>query len=168
MNKMRLLLAALALTGLAGLTGCSTSKIRAYSGPPITHVYVFKEQRTMVLMSKSQPVATWAVDLGFSPEGHKAQQGDGRTPEGRYYIDRRNPNSAYHLALGISYPDPTDREAARAAGRDPGGDIFIHGEPNAKRASKRDWTAGCIAVKNPDIEEIYAMVRTGTPVSLRA
>ncbi|MCB1336391.1 MAG: L,D-transpeptidase family protein [Maritimibacter sp.] len=166
MKNMRLLLAAIALAGLAGLTGCS-SKFRAYSGPPITHVYVFKEQRTMVLMSKSQPVATWAVDLGFSPVGHKAQNGDGRTPEGRYYIDRRNPDSAYHLSLGISYPDPDDRAAARAAGRDPGGDIFIHGGPTeARDKGKADWTAGCISVSDREIEEVYSMIRMGTPIDI--
>lgn len=108
------------------------------------------------------------MSLGFAPSGDKLMEGDGRTPEGIFYIDRRNPNSAYHLSLGINYPRPQDRARAAAMGiADPGKDIFIHGrgaEGNAKAPKMRDWTAGCIAVSDRQIEDIYAMVRDGTPV----
>ena len=121
----------------------------------------------MVLMSGSAPVATWPVDLGFAPVGHKQEEGDGKTPEGRYYINWRNPGSEYHRALYISYPNKADRQAARAAKRDPGGDIYIHGGPVLARDQGRpDWTAGCIAVSDAEIEEIYGMVRIGTPIDI--
>ncbi len=149
------------------LAGCS-SKYKTYDGPEVTSIVVNKGQRRMYLLHQEKVLKNYRFHLGFNPTGHKLYRGDGRTPEGLYYVDRRNPRSDYHLSVGISYPNAEDIERARALGLDPGGDIFIHGEPNAKRASKRDWTAGCIAVKNPDIEEIYAMVRTGTPVALRA
>ena len=129
---MRPLLTALALAGLLGLAACSSGP-KPYDGPPITHVYVFKEQRALVLMSGARPVATWNVDLGFSPVGAKREKGDGKTPEGRYYITWRNPTSEYHRALFINYPNSADRSAARAAGRDPGGDIYLHGGPGAGR-----------------------------------
>jgi lipoprotein-anchoring transpeptidase ErfK/SrfK len=103
------------------------------------------------------------------PKGHKRMRGDGRTPEGRYIVDRRNPKSQFHLSVGISYPDAEDIARARARGVDPGGDIFIHGAPNGQRRPPRgDWTAGCIAVKNREIEEIYSMVATGTVVDILA
>jgi lipoprotein-anchoring transpeptidase ErfK/SrfK len=90
-------------------------------------------------------------------------------PEGRYIVDRRNPKSQFHLSVGISYPDAEDIARARARGVDPGGDIFIHGAPNGQRRPPRgDWTAGCIAVKNREIEEIYSMVATGTVVDILA
>jgi murein L,D-transpeptidase YafK len=112
---------------------------------------------------------SYDIDLGFSPEGHKQFEGDGRTPEGLYFIDRRNPNSAYHLSIGISYPNAADRAFAAAQGKSPGGDIFIHGGPQtprdkARARQTRDWTWGCVALTDREMEEIYAMVRDGTPV----
>ena len=163
---MRQTLAVLTITGLLGLAGCAPGP-KPYGGPPITHVYLFKEQRALVLMSGAAPIATWPVDLGFAPVGHKQEKGDGKTPEGRYYINWRNPGSEYHRALYISYPNKTDRSAARAARRDPGGDIYIHGGPVLARDKGRpDWTAGCIAVSNEEIEKIYGMVRIGTPIDI--
>ena len=92
-------------------------------------------------------------------------EGDGRTPEGVYYINRMNPDSQYHLSLGISYPDPEDTARAMMLGQQPGGDIMIHGRgPYGNRQKLRDWTAGCIAVNDSEIEDIFAMVRPGTPV----
>ncbi|TDA88068.1 hypothetical protein E0702_16775, partial [Halomonas marinisediminis] len=85
--------------------------------------------------------------LGFAPHGHKQVEGDGKTPEGRYRIDRRNPNSSFHLSLGISYPNTADVARARAMGQSPGGNIFIHGQPNLLGPqTEENWTAGCIAV----------------------
>jgi len=163
---MRLILAAVTLASLLGLSACTT-RAKAYDGPPVTHVYLFKEQRALVLMSGARPVATWAVDLGFAPVGHKQQKGDGKTPEGRYYITWRHPDSQYHLALAVSYPNRDDRRRARAAGRDPGGDIYIHGGPVlAEDQGRADWTAGCISVSDKEIEEIYTMIRMGTPIDI--
>ncbi len=133
---------------------------------------VFKSKRKLGLYRSvdSKPVLlrSYGVDLGFSPRGDKGRFGDGRTPEGTYFINRRNENSAYHLSLGISYPDVNDVAEARAKGLDPGGDIFIHGGPTSFRNRfKRDWTAGCISVNNQEIEEIWAMVPLGTPIVIR-
>jgi murein L,D-transpeptidase YafK len=121
----------------------------------------------MHLMHDQTALKTYRFNLGFAPTGHKQVEGDGRTPEGAYRINRRNPNSAYHLSIGISYPNDRDREVARALGKPPGGDIFIHGTPSAF-AGKPDWTWGCIAVTNEEIEEVYAMVQDGTPVFIYA
>ena len=159
MGKIRV---ALAVLMLMAASGCA-SKFKTYDGPEVTQVLVYKGSRTMYLMHHDQVLQAYEVDLGFSPYGHKAQRGDGRTPEGAYVIDRRNPNSDYHLSIGLDYPNATDVEVARAAGVSPGGDIFIHGEPRKFRR-QRDWTAGCIAVTNDEIEDIYAMVRDGTPI----
>mgnify|MGYP006357397865 CR=1 FL=1 len=104
---------------------------------------------------------------GRQPDRQEALEGDGKTPEGVYYISHRNPNSTYHLSLGISYPNNDDRAYAAAAGKPTGGDIFIHGGPVTERSKKNkkgDWTAGCIAVTDKQIEEIYSMVRPGTPI----
>lgn len=163
---MRHFLAVITLTGLLGLGACASGP-KGYDGPPITHVYLFKEQRTLVLMSGATPVRTWAVDLGFAPVGPKQAKGDGKTPEGRYYITWRNPESDYHRALFVSYPNKADRQAARAAGRDPGGDIYLHGGPVLARDKGRpDWTAGCISVSDEEIDEIDGMIRMGTPIDI--
>ena len=155
------------LAGAAALAGCAReTKFRAYDGPEITHVVVDKRGRRMFLLHENRLLAHYRVDLGFAPEGHKRFEGDGRTPEGRYVIDRRNPNSAYHLSLGISYPNQADIAYARDHGLSPGGDIFIHGEATAFGFLEPDWTAGCISVKNREIEDIYAMVRNGTPITI--
>jgi len=150
------------------VAGCSSSKFLSYRGPEVTSVVVNKGARSMYLLHHTEILEAYRVDLGFAPEGHKVVEGDGRTPEGPYLIDRRNPNSDFHLSLGISYPNARDVARARAMGKSPGGEIFIHGEPLAFRPKGPDWTAGCIAVKNREIELIYAMVRDGTPITLRA
>ena len=103
------------------------------------------------------------IGLGFAPVGHKQFEGDGKTPEGQYFISHKNPDSQYHLSLGISYPNEADIAFAEAEGKSPGGDIFIHGGPNT-RVSKRDWTWGCIALTDKEIERVYSMVKPGTPV----
>ncbi len=161
---MRFLVAILLVFGLLLQAGCS--KFRRYDGPEVTRVVVMKSERKLYLFSEDALLKSYDIDLGFAPEGHKTREGDGRTPEGRYYIDRKNPNSAFHLSLGISYPNEADRAAAREAGVSPGGDIFIHGarRPGDKRGP--DWTAGCISVSNREIEEIYSMVDVGTVIDL--
>jgi hypothetical protein len=104
---------------------------------------------------------------GFAPEGHKQFEGDGKTPEGEYIIDRRNPNSRFHLSIGISYPNAADRAFARSQGKSPGGDIFIHGRGKYPGSNRDDWTWGCIAVTDREMEDIYAMVRNGTPITIK-
>ena len=152
-----------ALIGAVALSGCS-SKFKTYNGPEVTHVLVNKGARRMYLLHHNQVLKAYDIDLGFAPEGHKQFQGDGKTPEGRYVIDRRNPNSRFHLSIGIDYPNQLDTEYARSMGKSPGGDIFIHGQKDPRQKEKTDWTWGCIAVTNKEIEDVYAMVRDGTPI----
>ncbi|MBK5934007.1 L,D-transpeptidase-like protein [Rhodovulum imhoffii] len=153
------------VTGCAAviLTGGS-SKFQAYDGPQVTRVIISKSKRRIYLMHHDRVLRHYRIGLGFRPQGDKRYRGDGRTPEGRYWIDRRNPNSRYHLSLGISYPSQRDVAEARALGKHPGGDIFIHGQAGQNRGKGQDWTAGCIAVRDRDIEQIYAMVEDGTEV----
>ena len=135
---------------------------------PVDFVQVDKNGRTLTLYGAGQPLRTYRdIQLGDAPGGHKRFQGDERTPEGRYVIDYRNPNSRYHLSLHISYPDARDRAHAQARGRSPGGDIFIHGQPNGFPGRVTgDWTDGCIAVSNPEIEDMWALVPDGTPIEI--
>ncbi|MDO5606717.1 MAG: L,D-transpeptidase family protein [Paracoccus sp. (in: a-proteobacteria)] len=139
-----------------------------YDGPPVTQVVVNKGERRMHLISGRTVLKSYDVHLGNAPVGHKQFEGDGKTPEGIYFIDRFNPRSTYHLSVGINYPQPQDTANAMAVGRRPGGDIFIHGRGRegevARLARRSDWTAGCIAVEDAEIEEIYAMLSGGTPV----
>ncbi len=151
---------------LFALTACS-NKFRVYTGPPVTSVVVQKSNRQMFLMNGNDVLEAYDFELGFAPEGHKQIEGDGKTPEGAYFIDRKNPNSSFYLSIGISYPNAADRARARELGRRPGGDIFIHGTPREKRTTA-DWTAGCIAVRDREMEEIYAMVNVGTPIFLNS
>jgi murein L,D-transpeptidase YafK len=162
----------LMLAGGAALTlSACGSKFKTYDGPEVTRIQVFKEQRRMFLFNERTVLKDYDIKLGFTATGPKRFRGDGRTPEGSYMIDRRNPNSSYHLSLGISYPNETDRAFAESMGKEPGGDIFIHGGPNRgerRKARSPDWTAGCIAVRDREIEDIYAMVRLGTPIDIFA
>ncbi|MEX0370501.1 MAG: murein L,D-transpeptidase family protein [Tateyamaria sp.] len=149
-----------------GLGACSQSKFRTYSGPDVTYVVVNKEARRMYLLHDDRVLKDYDIDLGFAPIGDKFFEGDGRTPEGTYIIDRRNPNSKFYLSLGISYPNAQDRIEAAALGKPPGGDIFIHGESSPFKRQREDWTWGCIAVTNREMEDVYAMVRNGTPIQI--
>ncbi len=135
-------------------------------------VVVDKAARTLTLMREGVPLKTYRVSLGGNPIGHKNREGDQRTPEGDYLIDWRKPDSSFHRALHISYPSPEDVDRARRAGISPGGDIMIHGAPNGlgwigRLHRWRDWTAGCVAVTDAEIEEIWNAVPDGTPISLR-
>lgn len=167
--RFGVLIACLLSLASCGRAPSSNTKFYSYNGPRVTWVIVEKAKRQMYLFHGNQVLRTYDIDLGFAPEGNKQFERDGRTPEGVYFIDRRNPNSDFHLSLGISYPNENDIAFAQAYGLQPGGDIFIHGEPNRKgmRRRDRDWTAGCIAVSNDDIEEIYAMVQDGTPIAIQ-
>lgn len=155
---------------LITLASCGPpSKFKSYNGPPVTQLVVNKSARQLVVYSGPKVIKTYGVGLGYAPVGTKEYEGDGKTPEGNYFIDRRNPNSRYHLSLGISYPDLNDQARAAAVGQSAGSDIFIHGrgpEGNALAPSRRDWTVGCVAVTDQEIEDLYAMVPDGTPITI--
>jgi murein L,D-transpeptidase YafK len=142
----------------------SCSKFQTYQGPPVTSIVVHKAERRMYLLNGNTVLRDYKIALGGNPVGPKQFEGDGRTPEGAYYITHRNPNSQYHLSLGIGYPTPAQVQFATSQGKKPGGDIFIHGRAGKNRGKGRDWTVGCIAVTDREIEEIYAMVAVGTPI----
>ena len=156
-------------TAAAALAGCGAqpTKFRSYQGPEVTSLTVYKGRRKMYLMHGDAALRSYDFELGGNPVGHKVQEGDGRTPEGTYFIAYHNPNSSYHLSLQISYPDAIDVARAEALGVAPGGNIMIHGTPEEVRR-RQDWTAGCIAVTDTEMEWIYAMVRDGTPITIYA
>jgi len=159
-----LMMAALVLSAC----GSTTAKFKQYDGPAVPQILIDKSERKMFLLSGDTTLRSFDIDLGFEPVGHKMIEGDGRTPEGVYKIDRRNPNSAFYLSIGISYPNDKDRAKAAALGKSPGGDIFIHGAPRLFRnRNKADWTAGCISVTDKEIEDIYAMVPNGTMIYIK-
>lgn len=132
-------------------------------------VEIFKGARRLELKRGGTLLRRYRVALGFSPLGHKEREGDGRTPEGDYRIDARNPQSAFHLSLRVSYPGASDKAHAAKLGVSPGGDIYIHGLPNGLRKlfvrhPAKDWTTGCIAVTDGEIREIWSLVPTGVRV----
>jgi murein L,D-transpeptidase YafK len=132
-------------------------------------VEVFKGERRMELKRGGRVLKSYRVALGFAPKKHKEREGDGRTPEGGYSIDARNPRSAFHLSLRVSYPDDKDRAHAASLGVPPGGDIYIHGRPNGWRKffvghPAKDWTTGCVAVTDAEIREVWSLVPTGVRV----
>ena len=129
-------------------------------------VFVDKGERRLDLLRDGAVIASFKIALGFAPEGHKTEQGDGKTPEGDYVLDWRNPESRFHLSLHISYPNDADRAQAAARGVSPGGDIFIHGTPGWAGSVDSDWTLGCIAVSNDEIEAIWNAVPDGTPITI--
>ncbi len=159
----------------------------------IDKVVVDKSERKLYLMAGNdegelQVYREYHIMLGWAPSGHKTEEGDGKTPEGTYTIDYRNPKSRYFLSLHIDYPNQEDRQQARDRGVSPGGEIFIHGMPNElgpyysqwipdwmdsvgrdlvySALEFVDWTQGCIAVSNEAIEEIYNLVKDGTPIEI--
>jgi murein L,D-transpeptidase YafK len=160
-----ILLLPLAITACG--RGGGSGKFHGYSGPEVTSIQVHKSDRKLYLLHDGKVLKKFEVSLGGNPEGPKQFEGDRKTPEGAYYITHRNPNSRYHLSLGISYPNPGQQAFAESQGKKPGGDIFIHGAPPMSvrhSVTERDWTAGCIAVSDDEIEAIYAMVKPGTPI----
>jgi murein L,D-transpeptidase YafK len=137
----------------------------------VDRVVVNKSKREMWLLRDGKAIRRYTIGLGQSPVGPKERQGDSKTPEGLYTISGRNPISKYHLSLRISYPNAADIERARKAGVDPGGDIMIHGLPNGEAKSLKDgraadWTRGCIAVTDEEMEEIWRLVRDGTVIQI--
>lgn len=134
-------------------------------------IFIEKSKRHLTLLKSNVPLKTYVVALGRHPDGKKAEEGDGKTPEGTYTIDRRKIKSSYHRALHISYPNASDVAQAKLKGVSPGGDIMIHGLPNlvgfvGQFHTIRDWTLGCVAVTNREIEEIWRAAPDGTLVEI--
>jgi murein L,D-transpeptidase YafK len=135
-------------------------------------VLIVKSERKLYLLKDGEVLRDIDIALGLMPEGPKEREGDFRTPEGRYFLETKNPNSDYFLSVKISYPNDADRARARAQGVDPGGQIMIHGLPNEpryreSRYSDMDWTDGCVAVSNSDMIDIWLMTESGTPIEIR-
>jgi murein L,D-transpeptidase YafK len=133
---------------------------------------VEKSKRLLHAFSGGKCIKTYRIALGQQPVGHKEFEGDGKTPEGTYQISLKNRNSRFHKSLGISYPDKKDIEHARQLGKPPGGDVMIHGLMNrfaflGKRHRMQDWTLGCIAVTNEEIDELFYAVNIGTPIEIK-
>ena len=140
---------------------------------PVTTIEVFKQQRQLKLKHHDQVIRSYPIRLGVNPIGHKQFEGDGKTPEGTYTIDWRNPQSAYYKSLHISYPNPNDLTYAKQRQKSAGGDVMIHGTvPTPATAfpasstymPRKDWTLGCIAVTNADMDEIWQLVKNGTQI----
>jgi murein L,D-transpeptidase YafK len=137
---------------------------------PVDQILIDKGARTLTLLSGNQTVITYRnIKLGDVPVGPKHFEGDEKTPEGSYTISGRNSASRYHLSLRISYPSAADRAYAAKFRRPPGGDIFIHGQPNGYPFARipRDWTDGCVALSNAEIEQVWKLVKDGTRVTIR-
>ena len=135
-------------------------------------VLIEKAARKLHLVKGGEIIRTFKIALGMVPIGDKEFEGDFKTPEGRYVLDVRNPDSDYFLAIRISYPNAADRREAREKGVDPGGAIMIHGQPNVPTRSEmyyrtQDWTNGCIAVSNSDMIDIWLMTGENTPIEIR-
>jgi len=143
------------------------------TGPGLAdYVLVEKSARKLSLLRDGQVIKSFDISLGLSPDGAKRMEGDFRTPEGRYFLEMKNPNSDFFLSIKISYPGPEDLQNARQMGVDPGGQIMIHGHPNQPKYPisyyrGRDWTDGCIAVSNSDMVDIWLMTSTSTPIEIR-
>ena len=139
-------------------------------GVKADRILVDKSDRVLILFKGEEEIARYSkIRFGDAPEGHKHFEGDEKTPEGKYTIDGRNPGSAFHLSLRVSYPNAADRAYAEAQGRSPGGDIFIHGQPNGYDGTPiaRDWTDGCIALSNAEMEQIWDVVPNGAEIEIR-
>ena len=159
------------------LTAClllvaSPAVIQAGEFPVADKVVIDKSERVLQLMKGGEVFRTFKIALGIRPEGGKREEGDFKTPEGRYMLDTRNPKSDFFLSIHVSYPDASDSREARARGVAPGGAIMIHGQPNEPTRSEtyyrsQDWTNGCVAVSNSDMIDIWLMTPDNTPIEIR-
>lgn len=140
--------------------------------PIVDKVEVCKSKRELYLIKEGKAIRTYRIALGENPVGHKEKEGDERTPEGKYILDWRNSKSAYHKSIHVSYPNAADKVNAKKLGVSAGGDIMIHGMKKSiawigSLHSKSDWTNGCIAVTNEEMDEIWAMVKNGTEIEIK-
>jgi murein L,D-transpeptidase YafK len=155
------------------LAGCGSAP-QAPTTSRVDRVVVKKSERKLQLMQAGQVLREYRVALGDAPVGHKFREGDERTPIGDYILDWRNPSSSYYRSIHVSYPNDRDQMMARLLGYpSPGGMIMIHGQPNHIRSdrvraeyARRDWTDGCIAVQDHEMDEIWRLVRNGTPIKI--
>ena len=162
-------------SGNAGGAGPSLPVAGSFGGASYEladRIVIEKAARRLYLLRGDSVLVEYPVKLGLNPYGHKQREGDFRTPEGTYYLSRRNPQSEFFLSVEVSYPNETDRARAREAGVRPGGLIMIHGQPNVPRKSpdyyaNNDWTDGCIAVSNSDMVDIWQRTRLGIPIEIR-
>ncbi|MBO9696991.1 MAG: L,D-transpeptidase family protein [Sphingopyxis sp.] len=155
---------------LLAACGAANSQPPLPAGTRADRLLVDKSERVLIAYAGNREIVRYTdIRLGDAPAGHKQFEGDERTPEGRYRISGRNSKSAYHLSLRISYPNAADRGYARAHGRSPGGDIFIHGQPNVRSGPPiaRDWTDGCIALSNAEIKQLWDIAPDGIPITIR-
>lgn len=160
---------AIVITAVFALTFPAGAQLPALARDPIDLVVVYKSERTLHLKSKGQIVRSYDIALGAAPEGHKLFEGDNRTPEGVYTLDWRNASSQFYRSIHISYPHDDDQAAAHRREVSPGGLIMIHGMPNGRQAGDmnhplNDWTNGCIAVTNDEMDEIWSLVEDGTTI----
>lgn len=163
------------LTAALLLSACGSSNAQnnlpdVATGTKADRILVDKSDRTLVLFVQGKQIARYErIRFGDAPTGHKRYEGDEKTPEGTYTINGRNANSRYHLSLRISYPNAADRAHAKAQAKSPGGDIFIHGQPNMSPVERLsyDWTDGCIAVSNSEIEQIWKIVPDGIAITIQ-
>lgn len=170
-NRRKILCFASVFT-LAWMSVGVRSRLAVQAAAKVDRIVIEKKKRTLELMAGAKILKTYKVALGGQPVGAKDRQGDHKTPEGIYSVDAKNPNSQFYKALHISYPNQVDRANARKLGVRPGGDVEIHGL-GAKwgwigaKHLLTDWTDGCIAVTNEEIDEIYLQIQVGTPVDIR-
>ncbi len=146
--------------------------LQAGEFPVADQVIIDKSDRELYLLNGGEIFRTFKIALGIRPEGDKKEEGDFKTPEGKYLLDLRNPNSDYFLSIHVSYPSAADRREANGNGLSPGGAIMIHGQPNIPSRSEtyyrtQDWTNGCIAVSNSDMIDIWLMTGDDTPIEIR-
>jgi murein L,D-transpeptidase YafK len=158
--------------GIVLLTASMTEQTVLKTVLRADHVVVLKKERALELLSHGRVIKTYRVALGGDPVGPKARQGDHKTPEGIYILDLRNAHSQFYKSIHISYPNEHDRALARQNGVSPGGDIFVHGLPNGYGSigaahRLKDWTDGCIAVTDEEIDEIWKAVPDGTQIEIK-
>lgn len=166
-NRRDFLLAASA-TALFGAPASAAAPSRRRFDK-VDYIQVIKSKRRLDLIGGGRILKSYPIRLGNAPVGAKHFQGDGKTPEGSYRIDRRNVRSQYFRSLGVSYPNRSDRARAARRGKSPGGDIFVHGQPNGlNRTLDYDWTAGCIALSNEHMAELWAAIPIGCPIRIYA
>jgi murein L,D-transpeptidase YafK len=161
---LRLQTLLLVVAGLFATTGHADQSLKADA------VLVYKSERLLMLLRAGQVIGHFPISLGRNPVGPKTHEGDARTPEGRYYLDWRNPDSRFYRSIHISYPSPRDLAHAHRAGAPPGGMVMIHGLPNDPHLAQiawDDWTDGCIAVANEAMDAIWNAVDDGTVIVIR-
>jgi murein L,D-transpeptidase YafK len=150
---------------------CLVAPPQLFAAEKADMVRVVKSEKRLYLLKENEVFASYPVKFGANPEGHKQEQGDERTPEGRYFLTYKNSNSAFYRSIHISYPNALDQENARSLGVDPGGDIMIHGQANgwewaAFVTQLVNWTDGCIALTNSNMDLVWDSIESGTPIEI--